>query len=81
MHDYVYLFHMPLFFFISGYLFKESYLVQPLTFISRRLRTCYMPFVKYYSILFLLFHELLYPLGFSESYDINKYLRQIFMIV
>lgn len=80
MHNYIYLFHMPLFFFISGYLFKISYADSPLMFIKRRLSSCYVPFLKY-GTLFLLFHVLLTPLGFSEQYTLNDYLRQCFMIV
>lgn len=53
---FIYLFHMPLFFFLSGYCFKESYLERPKEFLFRRLKGAYWPYVKW-SLLFLLFHN------------------------
>lgn len=80
LHDYIYLFHMPLFFFISGYLFKYDYVNQPMAFVKRRLKSCYLPFVKF-SFIFLLFHELLVPLGFTNSYSLPQYLHKIIMVL
>lgn len=80
MFYYIYLFHMPLFFFISGYLFKDNYIDTPLKFVARKLKSCYIPFVKY-SLFFLLIHELLVPLGFTEHYTLSNYVRQLFLIV
>lgn len=79
IHDYIYLFHMPLFFFISGYLFKVDYIDTPLKFISKRIKSCYVPFIKY-GLFFLVLHTLFVPLGFSKEYVLNDYLHQIFMI-
>lgn len=53
---FVYLFHMPLFFFLSGYCFKENYLDRPKDYLLRRIKGAYWPFVKW-SLLFLLFHN------------------------
>lgn len=80
MFYYIYLFHMPLFFFISGYLFKDYYIDSPLKFVVRKVKSCYIPFVKY-SVFFLLIHELLVPLGFTEHYTLSDYVRQLFLIV
>lgn len=44
---YIYMFHMPLFFFVSGYCFKSKYLVDWRGFGFRRLRGLWWPFVKY----------------------------------
>lgn len=43
----IYMFHMPLFFFISGYLFKDCYLFDLKAFITQRIKKLYIPFVKY----------------------------------
>lgn len=55
--SFVYLFHMPLFFFISGYFYKDEYSDKPLNLIIKRLKTLYVPFVAY-EILFLLLHNI-----------------------
>lgn len=43
----IYMFHVPLFFFVSGYCFKEKYLSDGVTFLRHRLRGLWWPFVKY----------------------------------
>lgn len=62
-HDFIYMFHMPLFFFCAGYCFKERYYSQPVTFIWRRVKGLWWPYVKW-SLLFLLLHNLFYRIGF-----------------
>lgn len=52
----IYMFHMPLFFFLSGFCFKKSYIFAPRKFIMRRIKSIYVPFVKY-SLLFLVLHN------------------------
>ena len=47
VRNYIYMFHMPLFFFVSGYCFKEKYLGDGMTFVRHRLRGLWWPFVKY----------------------------------
>ena len=49
---FIYLFHMPAFFFLSGYLLKEKYFKEPVTFIKKRLGTLYAPFV-FWELVFL----------------------------
>lgn len=46
-HKYIYMFHVPLFFFVSGYCFKEKHLGDAITFVKHRLRGLWWPFVKY----------------------------------
>jgi len=55
------LFHMPLFFLMSGYCFKERYLDDAWGFIKRKLSGIYVPFIKW-SLVFLLLHNLFYDL-------------------
>lgn len=49
-----YLWHMPLFFVTSGYFFKKSYLSDELTFIKKRIKSLYVPCVKWSLIVLLL---------------------------
>lgn len=54
--DVINMFHMPLFFFFSGYCFKESYLLNVKSFVWKRIKGAYVPFVTW-SLLFLLLHN------------------------
>lgn len=75
---FIYMFHMPLFFFCSGFFYRvpESWYVCG-HFMIRRIKGLYFPFVKW-SVLFLLLHNLFYYLHFypedNEYYGIY-YLR------
>lgn len=62
-HDFIYMFHMPLFFFCAGYCFKESYYSKPVTFVWRRVKGLWWPYVKW-SLLFLLLHNTFFHAGF-----------------
>lgn len=54
---YINMFHMPLFFFFSGYCFKETYLADFKKYITKKINGIYIPFVKW-CIVFLLLHNL-----------------------
>ena len=58
--------HVPLFFFMSGYCFKEEYLDAPITFIGKRIRGLYLPFVMW-GLFFLMMHNVFYSLGVYNS--------------
>lgn len=45
--SYVYLYHMALFFFISGYFYKDTYDDNPLLVIKKRIKKLYIPFIGY----------------------------------
>lgn len=66
------MFHMPLFFFMSGYCFKKVYLSSSsMMFINKRLKGLYVPFVKW-SLLFLLLHNIFYWLNiYNGEYGFN----------
>lgn len=66
----IYLFHMPLFFFISGYLYKDSYSLNPMRLIEKRLKTLYLPYIKY-QLIFLIFHNTFFELNIYNQ-EINK---------
>ena len=65
---FIYEFHMPLFFITAGYFFNLKYLNDEATFVKRRLRGLYVPFVKW-SLFFLAIHNLMFQLGIlNECY-------------
>lgn len=62
--DFVYLFHLPLFYFCSGYLFKDKYADAKWTFVKNRFKRLYIPTLLY-GLFFLSIYNLLF--------DINVY--------
>lgn len=69
LHDFIYAFHMPLFFICSGYFYKPITTTEGLfTFWKKRFKGLYLPYIKW-SILFLLLHNVFYRLNiYSDSY-------------
>jgi fucose 4-O-acetylase-like acetyltransferase len=65
---FIYEFHMPLFFITAGYFFSLKYLDDEMTFIKKRVKGLYVPFVKW-ATFFLLIHNLLFRIGImNEQY-------------
>ena len=65
---FLYEFHMPLFFMAAGYFFSLRYLNDEATFIKKRLRGLYVPFLKW-SVFFLIIHNWMFSLGIlNERY-------------
>lgn len=68
LFKFIYLFHMPLFFFCSGIFFKEmSSLVSVGTYLKKRIKGLYVPFVKW-SVIFLILHNLFMEVGLYNVY-------------
>ncbi len=63
---FIYIFHMPAFFFLSGYLLKESWLDRPGSFIKKRLGTLYAPYV-FWELVFLLLSGLFFRLHLTDT--------------
>ena len=91
LFDFIYLFHMPLFFFCSGIFFKEITTTESaFGYLKKRIRGLYIPFLKW-SILFLLLHNLLMLVGIynpyygfeggSSYYSITEIFQKLFLIV
>jgi len=57
INNYLGMIRMPLFFFMSGYCFKEKYLDIPYPYIKRRITGIYWPYLKW-SLFFLIIHNL-----------------------
>ena len=87
---YISMFHMPLFFFMSGYCFKNTYLNDWQGFVKKRMKGVYWPFVKW-SVIFLMLHNIFFFMniyndsyGFhgkvSELYSLHDYVQRLKMI-
>lgn len=85
--NFICLFHMPLFFFLSGYCFKDKYVKSKRQFLKRSIRSLYIPFVIT-NLIFIFLHNVFFDLniyndvyGFmgnvSKRYDTEDYLQQI----
>lgn len=81
LHRFIYLFHMPLFFFVSGYLFKDRYLESKTLFLKRKLKGLYWPFIKW-ELIFLACHSLfVYGHFYETDYSWQKYAEQTIRIL
>lgn len=68
LRDIIYLFHMPLFFITTGYLFKETWLSTPRLYVRNQFRKQYWVYVKC-CLFFLLMHNVFMYLGvMNECY-------------
>ena len=71
MHHFIYAFHMPLFFIMSGYCFKMKYLDDAKTFVKRRFTGIWWPYVKWV-LFFLVLHNVLFYLNiYNDVYGFN----------
>lgn len=68
LHDFIYLFHMPLFFFLSGRFFRWDILANKKKFVGRKVKGLWIPFVKW-MLLFLLLHNYLLDIGMLSPYN------------
>lgn len=65
---FIFEFHMPLFFITAGYFFSLKYLNDEATFVKKRVKGLYIPFVKW-SVFFLLIHNLMFKIDIlNEMY-------------
>lgn len=66
--NFIYTFHMPLFFITAGYFFKRKYLDSPWEFCVKRFKGLYVPFVTW-ALVFLLLHNAFHYFGIlNEQY-------------
>ena len=59
---FIFEFHMPLFFITAGYFFSTKYLHDEATFVKKRVKGLYVPFVKW-AVFFLLIHNWMFDIG------------------
>lgn len=68
IEGYVNQYHLATFYFVAGYFFKSSYIDNAKTFMMKRIKRLYIPFVCY-GLVFLLFHNTFCSLGLYPSGD------------
>ena len=56
LHDFVYMFHMPCSFFVSGWLINNKYITNLKIVLIQKVKGSYYPFVKW-TLTFLSFHN------------------------
>lgn len=80
--DFIYLFHMPLFYMISGFLFDPNKIYDKKTFLLKRLRRLYIPFILW-NISFIFLHNILYKYGiYSTQYvGFEEYMFHVFKVI
>lgn len=79
--DFIYLFHVPAFFFVSGYLFKERHLDDFKGFVVKKIRSLYFPYVLW-STIFLIFTNFFFRIGFIDySISWNDFLNGVAKII
>lgn len=73
LYDFVYMFHMPCFFFVSGWLLNEKYVTDLKTGLIQKAKGSYYPFVKW-TLIFLLFHNVFASMHIiiEERYEHTK---------
>jgi len=71
--NFIYLFHVPLFFFVSGYFYKTKYALHPLLFVKRKIIKLYIPFLIY-ELIFLMLHNYFITIGiYGSNYNVHYY--------
>ena len=59
---FIFEFHMPLFFITAGFFFSKKYLTDEATFVKKRIKGLYWPFVKW-AVFFLILHNWMFDIG------------------
>lgn len=76
LHNFIYLFHMALFYFVAGFFFKNKYLNTPKEFVIKRIKRLYFPWAIY-GLVFVLLHNLFVHIGIYgmivPGYDMSFY--------
>lgn len=73
-NPFIYMFHMPLFFFLSGYCFKEkNILAPPTSYFRKKIIGIYLPYIKW-ALFFLIIHNLLFYVDiYNANYGFGLY--------
>lgn len=67
LHDFIYMFHMPCFFFISGWLLSDKYLSDLKRGMYQKAKGSYWPFVKW-TLIFLFLHNVFTAIHVYDTY-------------
>ena len=74
----VYMYHLILFFYVSGYLYNDTYSNDPYLFIGKRIKSIWLLAVKYV-LFFILIHNLLVKIAVYSSSNTGLYDRNGFI--
>lgn len=78
IEEFVNQYHLAVFFFVSGYFFKEKYLSNTKDFFIRKIKSLYFPYIKL-CILFALLHDLLFAINiYDTNWSIKESIIQIY---
>ena len=69
---FIFEFHMPLFFITAGFFFSKKYLTDEATFVKKRVKGLYWPFVKW-SVIFLILHNWMFDIGILNEVYGNEH--------
>lgn len=85
--NFIYQFHLPLFFFLSGFVFSEKLLEKPMEFLKKRIKSLYINFILFEAV-FLLFHNFFVDIGFYNElsnvtlkYSFNTYITNFLKLM
>lgn len=77
--QFIYLFHMPFFFFVSGYFFRADKVLRE-GYLLSKIKSLWFPFVKW-SVVFLILHNVLYKAGILDTnLSISSIVKRICLI-
>lgn len=76
IHHFIYSFHMPLFFFISGYLYATKNKLNWLNYNIKRFKRLIIPFCIFGPTLFITLYSCFYP----TEFNIRIYLKEYFLL-
>lgn len=75
VQNFVYLFHLAVFYFVAGYFFKDKYIEHKLLFVWKKIKSLWFPLIGY-GIAFMLLHNLFFRAHFYNSLNGHLYTRQ-----
>ncbi len=77
LHGIIYLFHMPLFFFCSGYFFnnEDSFI----NILKKRINKLYLPYFKWTLLVFLLHNVFYYLHIYNKNFGLTYYSQNYFL--
>jgi fucose 4-O-acetylase-like acetyltransferase len=70
LHPYVYMYHLSLFFFISGFLYNDKYSMHPTGLVGKKIKSLYIPFILY-NLVYLIFHNILLNINIYNRYQLG----------
>lgn len=77
--EFIYQFHMPLFFFLSGMVYKTCYDMNPIGYTIKKFKSIYVPYILY-NLFFLLIHNVSLKSGIYNYTSVKAYsLRDYFI--